>query len=672
MNISHNSEHDEATLAEAKTALRQGRFSDARVRLHQLLKRNLDEAKQTEALYILAVAQRYERHFDDAMTTLARLRELAPAHARAWQEVGHIHFTLDEFDRATTAYEMALQRNPMLLASWKALANLYGMRGEDQRQRMAVQKVSELSALPPELRSVKSLIHEDKLEQADQLCRTFLRTNRHHLEGLRLLGELGVLLGALDEAEFVLESAVELDPAHYEVRFDFANVLLKRQKFQLAHEQTTRLVEMKDDDLAALSLLGSAKAGVGDAPTAIQLFDQVLAQSHNQPAVWVMRGHAQKTIGEFDAAIESYRRAYQVEPSYGDAFWSLANTKVYAFSQEEIDLMREQEAAGSIGRDDRIHMCFALGKAYEDRAEYAESFHYYERGNEIKHESVIHQADMLARRVSAQVDVCQHSLFEDRPTAGCPAPDPIFVVGLPRAGSTLLEQILASHSMIDGTLELPHILSLVNRLRNAPGTTAGTAYPAILESLDTAYFRRFGEQYIEQTQVFRAGAARFVDKMPNNFFHLGLIKLILPNAKVIDARRHPMSCCFSGFKQLFGEGQEFTYGLTSVGNYYRKYVELMDHWHQVLPGFVLTVQHEDVVDDLEGQVRRILEFCELPFEDQCLRYYETQRSVRTPSSEQVRQPIFRSALDHWKHYDPWLGPLKEALGPTIRRQYEIS
>lgn len=672
MNTRPHGELAEATLAQAKAALRQGQFPATQVMLRELLKQELEESTHIEALYVLAVALRYERRFDDALVSLSRLRELAPGHARAWQEVGHIHFTLDEFERATTAYEMALQRNPVLLASWKALANLYGMRGEQNKQRRAISQVSELSDLPPELLSVRSLIHEDKLQQADQLCRHFLRANKHHLEALRLLGDIGVRLGALDDAEFVLESAVEIDPSHYQVRFDFANVLLKRQKFQLAHEQANLLVQARNDDLAAISLLGSAKAGVGDAEAAIQLFDEVLSKSRNQPAVWVMRGHAQKTIGDFAGAIESYRRAYGVEPAYGDAFWSLANTKVYSFTQAEIDQMREQERSESIARDDRIHLCFALGKAYEDQADYAESFRFYERGNELKHQTVIHQADMLARRVSAQVSVCQPSLFSGRREVGCPAPDPIFVVGLPRAGSTLLEQILASHSMIDGTLELPHILSLVNRLRSAPGTASGTAYPAILESLDAEYFQRFGEQYIEQTQVFRQGAVRFVDKMPNNFFHLGLIKLILPNAKVIDARRHPMSCCFSGFKQLFGEGQEFTYGLTSVGNYYRQYVELMAHWHEVLPGFALTVQHEDVVDDLEGQVRRILEFCDLPFEDQCLRYYETERSVRTPSSEQVRQPIFRSALEHWRHYDEWLDPLKEALGPAVRDQYGIS
>ena len=266
-------------------------------------------------------------------------------------------------------------------------------------------------------------------------------------------------------------------------------------------------------------------------------------------------------------------------------------------------------------------------------------------------------------RIDSQIEVCTADLFRARAGVGCPGTDPIFVVGLPRAGSTLIEQILASHSQVDGTMELHNILSLAKRLRGRDDADGGTPrYPGVLRELDLDYFRRFGEQYLADTQAYRGDAPRFIDKMPNNFFHVGLIRLILPNAKVIDARRHPLACCFSGFKQLFGEGQEFSYGLKEIGNYYRQYVKLMDHWDAVLPGFVLRVQHEDVVDDLEGQVRRLLDFCGLEFEAACLDYHLTERSIRTPSSEQVRQPIYRSGLDQWRNFEPWLGPLKEALG----------
>jgi tetratricopeptide (TPR) repeat protein len=388
----------------------------------------------------------------------------------------------------------------------------------------------------------------------------------------------------------------------------------------------------------------------------------------------VMRGHAEKTIGRLEDAVASYRSAYGLQPLYGDAFWSLANTKTYRFTPDEVEHMRRAEASERIGVDDRIHMCFALGKALEDAAEYEESFTYYERGNLLKQGVVQHRRDFLERRVEAQISVCNEALFAAHAGVGAPATDPIFIVGLPRAGSTLLEQILASHSMVDGTMELPNIIALSQRLRSPLGAAAAEGegrYPAILAELDSDYFRRFGEQFVEDTRIYRGDAPYFIDKNPNNFFHIGLIRLILPNAKIIDARRHPLACCFSGFKQLFGQGQEFSYGLQEIGDYYRRYVELMGHWDEVLPGFVLRVQHEDVVEDLEREVRRMLDFCGLPFEEACLEFHATERSVRTPSSEQVRQPIYRSGLDAWQPYERWLAPLKRALGPDVRETYGI-
>lgn len=337
--------------------------------------------------------------------------------------------------------------------------------------------------------------------------------------------------------------------------------------------------------------------------------------------------------------------------------------------------MRQFEAAQETDPEDRIHLCFALGKALEDRQEWEEAFHFYERGNELKHDQVRHHPTHLDIRTKAQKAVCTRELFEERRDAGCPAPDPIFIVGMPRAGSTLLEQILASHSRVTGTYELPHIIALAHRLRGSDRLFEAAGedprYPQILNQLDPDYFRRFGEQYLEDTRLYRHGAEFFIDKNPNNFFHIGLIKLILPNAKIIDARRHPLSCCFSGFKQLFGQGQEFSYGLRHIGNYYREYVELMDHWDAVLPGEVLRVDYENVVDDLEGQVHRLLDHCGLEFESACIDFHRTDRSVRTPSSEQVRQPIYTSALAPWKPFEPWLAPLKQALGPDLRAQYDI-
>jgi tetratricopeptide (TPR) repeat protein len=384
-----------------------------------------------------------------------------------------------------------------------------------------------------------------------------------------------------------------------------------------------------------------------------------------------MLGHAYKARGNFEQAIAAYHDACTAQPDYGDAYWSLANTKTYEFQDDELARMQSGEASGNVSPDDRVHLCFAIGKAWEDRGEYESSFEYYQRGNRLKATRNAYDPAQTSAVVQRQIDTCTRELFEQRGDLGSEHADPIFIVGLPRAGSTLLEQILASHPQVDGTMELHEILGLAQRLR---GRNAGaeSAYPRNLWELDDGYFKRFGDKFIADTRVYRGSAPFFIDKMPNNFMHIGLIRLILPNAKIIDARRHPMACGFSAFKQLFGEGQDFSYSLESIGRYYSDYIRLMDHWDAVTPGFVLRVLHEDVVDDLETQVRRILDFCGLPFEQSCLDFHKTKRAVKTPSSEQVRQPIYRSGLDYWRNYEPWLGPLKDSLDGDIRRQFGIN
>ena len=634
----------------------------------------VSKTAQRDALYMLAVSQRYREKSDEALATLDTLHGVAPSYARGHQERGHANLSVNRLQDATVAYENAVKLNPALLASWKALVNLYEVQGNKEAAKAAYAEAEELARLPAELLAVRSFLFEDEIYNAERVCRQFLAQHKHHIEGMRLLAEIGVRLEVLDDAEFLLESCVEFAPDYVRARVDYVNVLLRRQKFELAHGQAKKLLESEPDHLGHKSLSASAASGLGKSEEAIRLYNEVLQRSPQQNKVLVMRGHAQKAAGDFDEAIESYQQAYTIEPYYGDAFWSLANTKVYRFTDDEIAHMRQYQADAKITTDDRIHMSFALGKAYEDRQQFDDSFEFYEQGNGLKYASVRHKAARLAARVDAQIEVCTADLFEQQGGHGFAAPDPIFIVGLPRAGSTLLEQILASHSMVDGTMELPNILSLANRLRGRDNraTGDGPEYPRILRELDPEYFARFGEQFIDDTRVFRGTAPRFIDKMPNNFFHIGLINLILPNAKVIDARRHPMACCFSGFKQLFGDGQEFSYGLTEIGNYYRKYVELMEHWDQVLPGFVHLVNHEDVVADLEGEVRKLLAFCELPYEEGCLSFYSTERSVRTPSSEQVRQPIYKSGLDQWKNYEQHLDPLRSAIGQEILARYAIA
>ena len=529
---------------------------------------------------------------------------------------------------------------------------------------MAAQ-ANRLAKLPKELLAVTNFIHEGKLLKAEALCRAFLQKTPHHIEAMRLLADIGVRLGVLDDAEFLLESALEFEPQNIQVRLDYIQALRKRQKFKAALAQAKALYETDPDNPIFQSHYAIERLQTGDFEGALALFDRILEKVPDDPATLTSRGHALKTYGRTDEAVASYRRAYDARPGHGDAYFSLANLKTHRFTDEEVEAMAAAEGRADIAHMDRVHLCFALGKAHEDRGDFARAFASYDRGNALKRAQSRYDADQMTAELEAQVVHCGPELFEAHKGAGHDAPDPIFIVGLPRAGSTLLEQILASHSQVDGTLELPNILSLSQALRGRDRRAGKSQYPESLKGLSAERLREMGAQYIEETRIHRAGAPFFTDKMPNNFRHIALIQLVLPNAKIIDARREPMACCFSGFKQLFAEGQEFTYGLEQVGKYYRDYVKLMHHSDRVLPGKILRVQHEDVLDDLETQVRRILDFCGLPFEPACLEFYKTDRSVRTASSEQVRKPINRSGVDQWRPFEPYLEPLKAALGPAL-------
>ena len=377
-------------------------------------------------------------------------------------------------------------------------------------------------------------------------------------------------------------------------------------------------------------------------------------------------GHALKTAGHTARAIDAYRRALSLQPGFGEVWWSLANLKTFRFSDDDMAVMRAQRARTDLPDEDRLHLDFALGKALEDAGDYAASFAHYRDGNALRSAQLGYRADDTRARVQRLRGAHTAAFFAQRVGLGCDAPDPIFIVGMPRAGSTLLEQILSSHSAVEGTMELPDITSITRELREQARARGADTYHDLLATLDGDALRALGERYLETTRIHRkSGRPFFIDKMPNNFAHTGLIHLMLPNAKIIDARRHPLACCFSGFKQHFARGQGFSYGLEDIGRYYHDYVALMAHYDDVLPGRVHRVIYEQLVDDTEAEVRRLLAYCGLPFEDGCLRFFENARPVRTASSEQVRQPIYREGVDHWRHYEPWLEPLKVALGPVL-------
>jgi tetratricopeptide (TPR) repeat protein len=511
------------------------------------------------------------------------------------------------------------------------------------------------------------MLAEGETYAAERVVRHFLRTNGTHIEGMRLLAQIGMKLDILDDAEFLLESVLEFEPTYHAARYEYAIVLTQRHKHAQALEEIAKLRAIEPNNRAYRTIYANACVGIGNHEEAQRTYRELLPGAPNAAELHLSIAHSLKTMGRQTEAIGSYRAAAQAQPSYGDAYWSLANLKTYRFSDAEIGCMRAAEAAATTSLVDRFHLCFALGKALEDREEFAESFRYYERGNALKRAQTRYRPEVIERQLHSQAAVCTREFFAARQGVGCDRSGPIFIVGLPRAGSTLLEQILASHSKVEGTMELANIPRLVNEIRGREDIDSTPRYPAVLGELSAARLRELGEKYLQETQAYRIGKPFFIDKMPNNFRHIGLIHLILPNARIIDARRDAMDCCFSNFKQLFASGQEFTYSIEDIARYYRAYVDVMRHWDAVLPGKVLRIQHDDVVADLEGNVRRMLDFVGLEFEPACLEFYKTERSVRTASSEQVRQPISKGGLGRWRNFEPYLAPLKAALGPLAER-----
>ncbi len=653
----------QALVSRARALLQAGKFQQS----VQLCMTVIDaDPRNGDALYTVAVAERLQRNFDLALIHIDQLIAIDPGNGRAHQERGHCLRDMDNIGEAFLAYQAAVTHNAALPGSWKMLAEINSAEHRLEAADFAQAQCDYLENLPSELQSVASLIQEGRLVKAENICRHFLQTKGHNVEAMRFLAEIGTKFNSFDEAEFLLESAVVMEPDNAGAHFDFVGVLHKRQKFAQALHQITMLRAKSPDSPQIEMLYANQNLAVGNFDEALAVYRARAEQVPNNPNIHLTLGHALKTTGQQKEAIAAYTKAYSIKPDYGDAYWSLANLKTYKFDDVQIAAMCSHEDTKSTQLTDRYHLCFALGKALEDRGDYGASFTYYERGNRLKREEVGYDWRRISAEMALQIEHCTPELFAKTSGAGCKAADPIFILGLPRAGSTLLEQILSSHSQVEGTMELPNILALAHKLDGRRRIDEEARYPANLSELSHEELNALGDAFIRDTQIQRKqGTPFFIDKMPNNFRHIGLIHMILPNTKIIDARRGAMGCCFSGFKQLFAEGQEFTYGLEEIGRYYKDYVALMDHWDTLLPDKILRVHYEDVVADIESQVRRLLDFCGLPFEEACINFHQTDRAVRTASSEQVRQPIFKSGVDQWENFSLYLDPLRDILGPEL-------
>jgi predicted Zn-dependent protease len=574
-------------------------------------------------------------------------------------------------DDAVSTLRRAVSLDPKHAPSWQTLGHQLKVAGDEDGSRQAFERHFELSTRHPELVEAVKLLREGKLGKAEPIVRDLLKKYPVDVTAIRVLADIGIKVGHLKDASHLLERCLELAPDFHAARHSYAMVLIRLQKPGTAIHEAEKLLAVEPNNPNFLTLKATILVRIGDNKEALEIYEKVLKDYPNQARAQMSYGHSLKTVGRVDESIEAYRRCVRLSPEVGEAYWSLANLKTFRFSDDDIENMRAQVTAEGGDADDQSHLAFALGKALEDRGEYDESFKFYRRGNGIRRIEHRYNPKINVLESVRQVRVMDKPFFEQREVWGCQAPDPIFVVGLPRAGSTLLEQILASHSQVEGTSELQDIIGISRKIGEKSRKNPSGTYPECLAEMNAGQFRELGESYLETTRIQRSDTPFFIDKMPNNFRHIGLIHLILPNAKIIDARRHPMGGCFSGFKQLFANGQAFTYGLEDIGKYYRDYIRLMDHWDAVLPGRVYRVEYEEMVADTDTQIRALLDYCELEFEEGCLRFYETERAVRTPSSEQVRKPIYKEGLEQWRNFEAHLDPLKEALGPEVRQRYSI-
>lgn len=620
------------------------------------------------ASLLLAAACRSLGDTARACEVLESLARAHPASAIVQLELGRAYRADRRGDASLGALRRAVELQPDLAEAWRDLSNGLAAAGDMSGADRAYARYSPLMPDAPWLHEPVAALRENRLEVAEELLRRHLKSAPTDVAALHMLASALGRREAYAEAEELLREVLRLTPGNTAALYDLARLLLEQQKPALIAPMIERLLALDPRNADYRNLQAFFLSFVSQHDRSIEILASLVAESPKKAAAWVTYGHELKAAGRQQDGIEAYRRAIALAPTCGAAYWSLANLKTFRFEISEVEAMRTILQRSDLRHDDRVTLEFALAKALEDDAQYGESFEHYSTGNALRRSLVSYDPARRQAHMQRSKEILTHEFFAARAHWGSSQTDPIFIVGLPRSGSTLLEQILASHSAVEGTRELAEITNIARDLGGARLALDPFRYLESLATIDADRIAALAQQYLDETRLYRSeGRARFVDKMPNNFFHIGLIHLMFPRAAIIDARRHPLACCFSCFKQYFAMGQIFTYDLVQLGSYYKDYVDLMAHFDAVLPGRIHRVRYENVVSDLEGQVRKLLDYCGLAFEEQCLRFYENPRVVQTASSEQVRRPIFSEGLDQWRHYEPWLGPLKDALGDAIDR-----
>jgi tetratricopeptide (TPR) repeat protein len=590
------------------------------------------------AVLLLATARRRSGNPVAALAVLEPLLRAQSKWAAAHFEHGLALAAAGRGDEAIHALRRTVDLKPEHTEAWRFLADHLLAIGDSEGGDAAYARHIQCSTRNPLLQQAAVAMIKNEIPKAERLLKTHLKQAPTDVAAIRMLAEVAVRCGHDEDAEKLLVRCLELAPGFSAARYNYAVLLHRQNKLSEALAEIERLLAI----------------------------DPRSPSYRNLCAVIISRIGEYGRSGRQDEGINAYRQSIALAPDFGEAYWSLANLKTFRFRETELSAMHARLARTELDDVNRLHIHFALGKACEDAGDYAQSFEHYAKGNALRRASQRYDADLNSARVKRLKLNLTRNFFSERAGSGCDAPDPIFIVGMPRSGSTLLEQILSSHSAVEGTMELPEIIGMAKDLREQADSDEIAAYGEVLASMSATALRELGQRYIERTRIRRkTDRPFFIDKMPNNFLHIGMIQLVLPNAKVIDARRHPLACCFSNFKQCYARGQRFSYGLPDMGRFYHDYVELMAHFDEVLPGRIHRVIYERTVEDTEAEVRNVLAYCGLPFEPGCLRFFENERAVRTASSEQVRQPIYRDGVDQWRHYEEWLDPLKMALGSVL-------
>lgn len=566
---------------------------------------------------------------------------------------------------AATQLRAITARNPQDTGAHRMLGRVLRQLGRDEEAARAEMAAIRAAAHDPEMIAIAGAMIANEVPEAEARLRHRLSRQPTDVAAIRMMAELAGRLGRYRDAENLLRRAIELAPSFTAARANLAIVLYKQNRYGEAGEVLEQVLAQDPAHTSSRNLLAATLGRIGDYDEALALYGELTGTFPDHAKLWMSYGHLLKTVGRLEESIAAYRRALAAEPHLGEVWWSLANLKTVTFDDADIAAM-EAALGAEVSDEDAFHLHFALGKAYGDRKAAADSFRHYAAGNALRSRELAYEPDATTQQVDRVIEVLTPAFLARHQGVGNPAPDPIFILGLPRAGSTLLEQILASHSAVEGTMELPDIPAIAMREAKAAAGGDPRDWPGVVAAMPAERFTELGAEFLERTRVQRkTGKAFYIDKLPNNWSYAGFIHLILPNARIIDARRNPLDCCFSNFRQHFAKGQAFSYSLDHIGRYYADYVRAMDHYDRVLPGRIHRVIHERLLDDPEGEVRAMLAYLGLPFEEACMEFHRNTRAVRTASSEQVRRPINRDGVGQWEPYAQWLGPLRAALGDLI-------